>query len=68
MKESLMEIICCPMDKHDLELTVENVTAKKSSKGHSPARSVAKRTRSKTGYRTCCRRICAKRHRPELIL
>jgi len=23
MKESLMEIICCPMDKHDLELTVD---------------------------------------------
>jgi uncharacterized protein YbaR (Trm112 family) len=23
MKESLMEIICCPMDKHDLELDVE---------------------------------------------
>lgn len=23
MKESLMEIICCPMDKHELELTVE---------------------------------------------
>ena len=24
MKESLMDIICCPMDKHDLELDVEN--------------------------------------------
>jgi len=23
MKESLMEIICCPIDKHDLELTVD---------------------------------------------
>ena len=23
MKESLMEIICCPMDKHDHELTVD---------------------------------------------
>ena len=23
MKESLMEIICCPLDKHDLELTVD---------------------------------------------
>ena len=23
MKESLMEIICCPIDKHDLELSVE---------------------------------------------
>ncbi len=23
MKESLMDIICCPLDKHDLELTVE---------------------------------------------
>jgi uncharacterized protein YbaR (Trm112 family) len=22
MKESLMDIICCPLDKHDLELTV----------------------------------------------
>ena len=24
MKESLMEIVCCPMDKHDLELDVES--------------------------------------------
>ncbi|MGM0591589.1 MAG: methytransferase partner Trm112 [Halobacteriota archaeon] len=24
MKESLMDIICCPMDKHDLELTVDS--------------------------------------------
>ena len=23
MKESLMEILCCPIDKHDLELDVE---------------------------------------------
>jgi uncharacterized protein YbaR (Trm112 family) len=23
MKEELMDIICCPMDKHDLELEVE---------------------------------------------
>ena len=23
MKESLLDIICCPLDKHDLELTVE---------------------------------------------
>jgi uncharacterized protein YbaR (Trm112 family) len=23
MKESLMDIICCPLDKHDLELAVE---------------------------------------------
>jgi len=23
MKESLMDIVCCPMDKHDLELEVE---------------------------------------------
>ena len=23
MKESLMDILCCPVDKHDLELTVE---------------------------------------------
>lgn len=23
MKESLMDIICCPLDKHDLELTVD---------------------------------------------
>ena len=23
MKESLMEIICCPIDKHDLELDVD---------------------------------------------
>jgi uncharacterized protein YbaR (Trm112 family) len=23
MRESLMDIICCPMDKHDLELTVD---------------------------------------------
>jgi len=23
MKESLMEIICCPIDKHDLELEIE---------------------------------------------
>ena len=23
MKESLMEIICCPMDKHELELEVD---------------------------------------------
>lgn len=23
MKEDLMEIICCPLDKHELELTVE---------------------------------------------
>lgn len=23
MKESLMDIVCCPMDKHDLELTVD---------------------------------------------
>lgn len=23
MKESLMEIVCCPMDKHDLELDAE---------------------------------------------
>ena len=23
MKESLMEIICCPVDKHELELTVD---------------------------------------------
>jgi len=23
MKESLMEIICCPLDKHDLELAIE---------------------------------------------
>jgi uncharacterized protein YbaR (Trm112 family) len=23
MKEDLMDIICCPLDKHDLELTVE---------------------------------------------
>lgn len=24
MKKSLMDIICCPMDKHELELTVES--------------------------------------------
>ena len=23
MKESLMEILCCPIDKHDLELDIE---------------------------------------------
>ena len=23
MKESLMDIVCCPLDKHELELTVE---------------------------------------------
>lgn len=23
MKESLMDIICCPLDKHDLELSTE---------------------------------------------
>jgi uncharacterized protein YbaR (Trm112 family) len=23
MKEDLMDIICCPLDKHDLDLTVE---------------------------------------------
>jgi uncharacterized protein YbaR (Trm112 family) len=23
MRESLMDIVCCPMDKHDLELEVE---------------------------------------------
>jgi len=23
MKESLMDVVCCPMDKHDLELEVE---------------------------------------------
>jgi uncharacterized protein YbaR (Trm112 family) len=23
MKESLMDIICCPMDKHDLDLEVD---------------------------------------------
>ena len=26
MKESLMNIICCPMDKHDLELDVDDRT------------------------------------------
>jgi uncharacterized protein YbaR (Trm112 family) len=26
MKESLMDIICCPLDKHDLELSVEERT------------------------------------------
>lgn len=24
MKESLMEIICCPLDKHELELSVDD--------------------------------------------
>jgi uncharacterized protein YbaR (Trm112 family) len=24
MKEELMEILCCPVDKHELELEVEN--------------------------------------------
>ena len=24
MKEELMEILCCPVDKHELELQVEN--------------------------------------------
>ena len=24
MKRDLMDILCCPLDKHDLELTVEN--------------------------------------------
>ncbi|MFB6186634.1 MAG: methytransferase partner Trm112 [Halobacteriaceae archaeon] len=23
MKKSLMDIICCPLDKHDLELTID---------------------------------------------
>lgn len=23
MKESLMDIICCPLDKHDLELSID---------------------------------------------
>ena len=23
MKESLLDIVCCPLDKHDLDLTVE---------------------------------------------
>ncbi|WP_313694646.1 methytransferase partner Trm112 [Halorarum halobium] len=23
MKESLLDIVCCPLDKHDLELSVE---------------------------------------------
>ncbi|SFL10452.1 Uncharacterized conserved protein YbaR, Trm112 family [Halogranum rubrum] len=24
MKESLMDIICCPMDKHDLDLEIDS--------------------------------------------
>lgn len=33
MKESLMEIVCCPLDKHDLELEVIQRTDEEITEG-----------------------------------
>ncbi len=67
MKESLLEILRCPLDKSELELEDAEYAddGEEVVSGRSSAPSAARSTRSRTESRTCCRRTCARRHRPD---
>ncbi len=65
MKESLLEILCCPLDKHDLELEDADYDEEEVVGGNLVCTECGEAIRSRTAFRTCCRRICERRRRPE---